>query len=295
MLKLFKELMFLVLALGAIMFLVEKKYSTYKTPIDIVMQKIDSNNAISNIYYLGNSHAGAMGQKYLDRKAINLSNAGMSPFQMKEIATYLLQKSKVRNTIIINMDYDFVGKFSEGDVSNLQFYKYTGNLPDNSFATKVMANLNYYRSGQDYKYLWQNNQKVTEQNFVPINSNNIISEVDCQKKAFELAVATFNKKEVERNKEIITSLLRMLQKSNHRIIVVTTPKKKCFMKYYLEYENVKQSKPIMDSLLKMSNLEYMDFTNEDKFVDSNFVDYDHFNESGAIKFQEIVNLRDSIK
>jgi hypothetical protein len=289
--KLFFEIMALTFFVTLVMFIVEHKYKNYSTHIDVIMNKVLKNASMQNIYYIGNSHAGALGNSFLNKNAINLSYAGMNPYQMKEILFFLVKNSGKANIIILNIDYDFVGKYTVSDVANLQFYKYTGSLPESNFATKFMASSNYFRSGQDYKFLFEKKQDIREQNFTPISNQSTINDKDCESKAFELGVATFNENQVKKNKEILLDMIFVAKKYQGKIIFVCTPKRSCLLNAYVNYISIQKAKSITDSLFTSNSIYYLDCTNNTAFTDLDFVDYDHLNTIGALKMQMQINKK----
>jgi hypothetical protein len=293
--QLLKQILLLVLALGITMFFVEKKFSKYQTSVDTIMKKIDENASKDHIYYIGNSHAGSLGSKFLNDTAINISFAGINPYQMKEIITYLLSKSKGNNTIIANIDYDFPTKLSLGEATDLQFYRYNNTVPDESFSTKIMAMSNYYRSGQDYKYFFSTPKEVKDINFVPLKFDANLNDKDCLLRAMELGQATCGKKDIIKNTKNIAEIFEMVKNSNSKLYVITVPKRICLMQNYMKYKYVSEGKLIVDSLIQSTKTKYVDYSSNTKFTEDDFYDYDHLNAQGALKIQELLAAEISVK
>jgi hypothetical protein len=286
--KLSIEIVVLFAVVAASFLLLEIGFKNYTTKVDFIFKKIDNNIAKKNIFYLGNSHAGALGDSFLTKRAINISNAGMNPYQMKELLQYLYEKTTDSNLIICNIDYDFLGKKESSESADLQFYKFTKNLPDNSFGTRLLASSNFFRSGQDYSYLLNRSQNTAEQNFKPISKGLMNIEKECKEKAAELGTFTFDENKIPENELLLKPVLNKITISKHTLLIITTPKRACFNSNYAALNGYVKGKPALYKFVQSINASYLDLTTSNEFTDADFLDYDHLSAEGTLKTQKLI-------
>jgi len=90
-----------------------------------------------------------------------------------------------------------------------------------------------------------------------------------------------------RNINILNDMITELQRRNIRVLIVTLPTHKSY------YSNIKTEtklliKNTINSIIIKYNMQYYDYTIDNRFVDTDFYNCDHLNIDGANKFSKIL-------
>ncbi len=293
--KLFIEIFFFLLFMGAILLLLEYKFSNYNTPVDYVFSDLKNEKQRNKIdfVYIGSSHMGIIGEYHPneDYTVRNYAFQGLDLFKQYTILKRWLPKMKNLKGVLLCLDYELIGHnqtISGEPHLDRQFYKYTDTLYAYNFTNKIMSSLNFFRSNRDLSYLFKNETKITVKKerdfseFIPVESRNNLSEVNCMKRARELSQIKFRKSVVEENLQILIAIFDLCERYNIEIVFFNPPKRACY-KNSINVENVSLAKDKIQQLLTEHNIIFYDFYDDKDFEDSDLVDYDHLNTKGAEK------------
>ncbi len=299
-----------------LMAFLEYRYSGYETNIDKLFNHIKSRRN-AQLAIVGNSHLGPI--RNIDmfdlkqRDIINVSIGGQDIFHSYFLIQKLLEVASDMKYIILGIDYDMLG-YSLNTTNQKfiarQYYKHTDTLEDMSLSNRLMASSNFFRTNRDISILFAPSKKKTstaktasqkEQQqesiedvdlegleFVPVATPQTQSSEFCEKRAIELTSIKFSNDVVQNNINRIRQIIKLFHNSNAKLIIVVTPKQECFYEYSYK-KNVEIGKNALYSLSEefAKSLIFIDFTSNQAFADSLFIDPDHLNREGI---ELLVNL-----
>ncbi|MEI6311432.1 MAG: hypothetical protein WCP57_04135 [Bacteroidota bacterium] len=287
--------LFLALFAG-IIYLLEIKYKTYVTPVDVLFTDIDNEIGSVNKIYIGGSHTGTFHTYSNDSTDIirNFSFQGLDLFKQYAILKKYIPLAPHLKKVYIGLDYEMLGQnqaLSGEEYLDRQFYKYIDTLYKNNITNILMAKSNFYRSNRDLAFLVQQNnsteglkknKKKEDLNFIPVTTGKKLNLKDCKKRALEHSVIKFKRSLSPENLAYLDAIIKLCAKNNIELIIFNPPKSDCFCDN-VDPKNSLWAKTQIDSLLNTNNLKYYDFWRDTSFQDSDFEDYDHLNVLGVKK------------
>ena len=290
--KLIQTIVLFCLLNGGVIYLLEFRYSGYKSPYDIIFKGVEENKDRYTDIYIGNSHTMALKTYTGDSNSIvvNIATPGQDLFKTYTILKKWIPLMKNLKKIYFGLDYETIGQnlsLSGLDFEDRQLYTYTDTMYKYSIDNIVMARSNFFRSNRDLKYLYKSQDLESLQNFIPPVT--ILSEENCKKRALEHTQIRFKKNLIEENSGYLTAIIKLAKSYNKKLIIFILPKSSCYKDHSLK-ENVLFSKNIVDAVLEKNSLSCLDFYTDPSFTQEYFLDYDHLNEKGRKKLIDKINL-----
>jgi hypothetical protein len=297
--RLLFDISLLTIALAVSIFGVERIYRNYYTPPDSIISNFREIEEPINTVLIGNSHIIALGHpEMFAGKSFNLSFSGITLFDMKLLVeNVVIQNPGVKN-ILLGIDYDILGLNSDKSILSVQLYKYTHALDNNSLGEQIKGRSNYFRTGQDYFYMFSKKDysylytgkspDVAKQNFIPLTFKGKGDKVACARRAIEHGSLAYDEKNVEKNSRYLKELIAFGKSKGLNLIFVCTPKSPCYLDSYLNLAKTQSAKQQLDLLFKEAGMNYYDLLNDQSFNDDDFIDFDHLNDAGALKFISIL-------
>jgi len=285
--KLYLELFLLTLTLLASVLIIEKTFSNYKTPPDIVIRSFEEKKNDLNTVCIGNSHIIALGEiAVFEGKTFNLAFSGINMFDIAMLVRKLVVTGGNIKNVIIGLDYDILGLSSKRSILSLQLYRYTESLENRSLEEYIKAGSSYFRSGQDFWYLFAHSLKFSQksqQNFIPLNFKSKDDKEACTRRALEHGAISYKEENIKKNIVLLNELIDFGRAYNLNLVFICTPKTSCYTSTYLAIPRIKAAKVSLDEIFKKKGMPYFDMTYERAFTDDDFIDFDHLNKSGAAK------------
>lgn len=274
--------------------LLEYKYAGYKSTVDYVFGELteDQERNLTDYVYIGSSHMGIIGE-YHPNENFNVKNyafQGLDLFKQYSILRKWLPKMNNIKGVLICLDYELIGHnqtISGEPHLDRQFYRYTDTLYANNLTNRIFSELNFFRANRDLNYLSQKNHTYIPKekhfnDFIPVDSRNNLTDINCIKRAKELSQIKFKKTVVEENLLLLEFIIELCNKLDIKVTFFNPPKRLCYRKNVNE-TNIAYAKEKIYEVLKQHNAYYYDFYDDEDFNDSDFVDYDHLNSDGAKK------------
>lgn len=295
--KLFLELAVLGVAFAACIYILEKKYRAYQAPTDEVMSIYKQQKDSISTVMLGNSHTIALGEPSIfNGKTYNMAFSGISLFDFFALTKNVIAKTPATKNIIIGLDYDLIGLSGERSILTTQLFRFTDSLQVNSLGNRLKARSNYFRSGQDFKFLLgagsssnvHGKNAPAQRNFIPVNFKSRNDLEGCRRRALEHGSNAFLSSNIQQNIRLLDTLIKFGKEHKINIVFICAPKTKCYLQTYLSLASIKKSKLILDSVFKSHNTPYFDMVTDSAFNDDDFIDFDHLTPSGATKLVRIL-------
>ncbi len=289
--KLLKGIILFTIIATLVIFLLEKKYANYQTTYDIILKKLIENKNECTDIYIGNSHTMAL-KKYSnipEVKIINIGTAGQDIFKTYNILKKWIPLMPKLQHIYFGLDYETMGQnlsLSGLDYEDRQLYPYTDTLYKYSLENIVLAKSNFFRANRDVKFLYSKQILEDAESYIPPAIK--LSAEDCKKRALEHSMIRFKKELINENAQLLSALLRLAKQYNKSFIIYNPPKTSCYKQNEAK-ENIALAKATIDSVFKANNTPYYNFYDSEEYTNDYFLDYDHLNEKGRIKFVQALN------
>ena len=286
----FESILLFMLILIVILSL-EYKYASYKTPVDLIFESIEDSDASVNAIVVGNSHARSLGSfRRSDFNALNVSKGGQDLFHALLIIKYAIETMDRLQYVVLGLDADILGYTlvnTNQSFIDRQYYPYSDTLQGYDLVNKLMAKSNFFRSNRDFGFLLGEHNNGGNNNFIPVKKES--SQQGCVNRATEHTHIKFSPPTIGDNEEILAKILSLCNANGIKVLAVNFPKKTCYVASSNQH-NISAGINISNKLCgKFVNTKYLNMLGDTLFDDSDFLDYDHLNETGAIKMQnEIV-------
>lgn len=282
--RLLLEILILLLAVSAALFLIEKKYEGFETPVDHMMHRFDKHAKNADVLLLGNSHMLPMAN-YLDTciekdRYVSMAFGGMDIFWSTALVKKKIDDIPQLKTVIFSIDEEMLGynqSFFRQDQVNRSFYRYTDTLYKPTASDKILARSNFFRANRNTSFLFTGKNDVEMRELlqvVPLQSMSA-----CRSRAQEYSVYRFNASLIDENVQLLSELIDVIKIAGKKIVFVTMPKNDCFLTFR-SGENAKKGESKLDSLSKAKQVQWINYSKE-HFSDTLFRDVDHLNYEGA--------------
>ena len=279
---------FLIVLIGVLS--IEYLYSDYKTGIDKRFDSYYSKNYIE-VLLNGNSHVGCLGTPNSSgKKSFNFSVGGQDIFHIYTVLKTVLSNENQVKKIIVGIDYDLFGydyKIANTMWLDRNYYNSTHHLYDSSFSNYIMAHSGFFQSNRDFSYIKNKFNKKTEiknnnalNNFVPVKGL-------AKDRAIEHSFQKFDASLIEMNTLYFEKIILLAKNNDIELIVVNLPKQ---FEYYKHYNKLARDrgKEILEKYTQKHQVKFIDFWESKDFVDADFLDGDHLNETGANKVLGVI-------
>ena len=290
------KFLFLIFAYTVTVYFIDLVYKPIPTYCDNLIANYVKIKESTQAIIIGNSHLGALRSENIGSiKPYNFSMAGL---ELSEQYIFLKEAIRHKSTalkyVFLGMDYDQIGHLLKNPSITNQLIPYS---EDNGTISNTLKNIicpsNFFRHNQDIVIV-----KKHYTNTLILNDTNILTvdfkkEFDinlCKKRAIELSSLKFFKKNIADNYLILSQIRDLLDKNSIKLILLNTPKSKCFTDEYLKNIEANTIKELKEELAKR-NFRYLDLFNDSDFNDKDFVDYDHLNKSGVLKFNAKISKK----
>ena len=286
--KRFVLFILLVLSLSAAVVLVlEYLYRDYKTSADQLFHRFQRRASTVETIYIGNSHIGAFNAVIQDSLSIiNMSIGGQDIFRMWAVLDTIVPQSSKLKVVYVGLDYDLIGynqSKSGQEYIDRQYYKYTGELYNNTPTNRAMSSSAFFRSNRDLAYLFAKKVKDTGEeevgNFIPLTSNKGNPE-ECKKRAEEHTLLKFKQANISENLQYLEKIVALCQLHHVALVFINPPKTDCY-RQYSNLQTVTTAKSTINTFLLAHPATYRDFYADTTFHDSMFADFDHLNPTGV--------------
>ncbi len=283
--KLFIEILVLLSGITLTVGLIEWRYRSYKTPIDVVMKNFNDTKNTAEILLVGNSHVIPLSvylKKYSENnsKYTTIGFGGIDLFWEAVFLKKYMDSIPHLKSIVFSVDEELMGynqSFFKQEYTNRSFFKYTDTLYKITLSDRWLSKSNFFRSNRNAEYLF------SEQKVPPMNDLFIAPKTEtplrCRQRAKEQTEFRFNPDLIAENKTILKETIARIQKSGIAIVFVILPKKECF-KENRNKKNIEIGLQALRSVIKEMNVQLRDFSSQ-VYPDSLFRDADHLNMFGS--------------
>jgi len=293
--KLFVEIFFIAFLFLILVSWLEKRYSSYRTKADLMMDSFFSSAENAEVLLVGNSHAIAVYEQISNLpgdKVSLLALGGLDVFQMRNLTCRFAGRMKHLKLIIICADEYCFGnnlKLLNFSYVDRMLYPYTDTLYEKSLSAKISARSNFLRSNRDLSYLFSHNDNSAngKENAVD-NRPNPLANINCADRAIELTEKRFQKKLYLENNKLFGELLDGALKTKAAVVVVSLPKSPCY-NTYKNTEHTMEGDSMLRAFALKKNVLYYNLAYVDSMGESNFRDADHMNKKGVMAFISIMD------
>ena len=285
LLKLFIEILILLSVIALTFGLIEWRYKSYKTPIDIVMKNFNDTKKTAEILLVGNSHIIPLSvylKKYSADNAhyTTIGFGGIDLFWESVFLKKYMDSIPHLKSIVFSVDEELMGynqSFFKQEYTNRSFFKYTDTLYKITLSDRWLSKSNFFRSNRNAEYLF------SEQKVPPMNDLFVAPKTEtplrCRQRAKEQTEFRFNPDLIAENKTILKETIARIKKSGVAITFVILPKKECF-KENRNKKNIEIGRNALSSVMNEMNVQLMDYSTQ-TYPDSLFRDADHLNMRGS--------------
>lgn len=297
----------ILLICAATMALLEFAYRNYSTQADRLFKPYYAKANTVETIYIGNSHIGVFNDLFpQDVKEVgNMSLGGQDIFRMYSVLKTLIPKSPALKKIYLGLDYDLIGynqTKSGQEYIDREYYKFTGELYNNTMTNRAMSRSNFFRANRDIAYLFKKNKEENKPlNFIPVANSPTTANNDtpvskkvmdvflphkthdpfmCRKRAEEHSLLKFKQKNIPENLDFLNRIVQLCSEHHIELVLFDPPKTECY-RANCSKENIALAKQIIDSFSVANKVPYLDFYSDSTFNDDMFVDYDHLNATGV--------------
>ncbi|MBI5625211.1 MAG: hypothetical protein HY924_15645 [Elusimicrobia bacterium] len=283
----------------ALVLLLEGAFRNQKNRIDVLFDRIEASRDVVDLVLIGNSHVGALGDLDLHGKykSLNLVVGGQDLFHAAAIMRYVVGRMPRLKVIIIGVDYHLLGydlKGSNQDFLDRQYYPYIDSLYDNGFSNRLMAKSRFLRSNRDFRQLFapparQAVGEPSSADVVPVSDGKLTRD-GCRKRAAEHTKIGFDDRLMSKNASLLREMAESGKRARVSVLFVTLPKTRCYREF-ADGGNIPGARKLLYDVLRPEegrHVLYLDYYEDQRFVDGDFKDYDHMNEAGRAKFQKVL-------
>lgn len=291
--KLFLEISLLFVITAAMIFFLEKKYSSYKTKADLMMEDFISHASDAELLLVGNSH---MLTVYRETKSLRsgkvamLGLEGIDIFQLRNLVCRYAPQMKKLKLILINADEYCLGtnlKVLNFLYVDRMLYRYTDTLYEETVSARLAARSNFLRSNRDLSFLFTNRSAAAQENSVPVTGNPL-SPVRCSERAVELTQKRFQKKLYAENIRLLGELLDGGLSTGAKVVVASLPLSPCYNEYKLT-ANTFEGSQLIGKIASSKGIHYYNLTHSPEMDEAQFRDADHLNVIGVMNFISVMD------
>ena len=285
----FITFMALLLTLSAgVVFVLEFLFRDYKTTADYLFRRFNKRTTTVETIYIGNSHIGAFSSVLPDsmHSMVNMSIGGQDIFRMWAVLNKIVPQSPNLKVVYMGLDYDLIGynqSKSGQEYIDRQYYKYTGQLYNNTPTNRAMSSSSFFRSNRDLAYIFAKKVKDTGDeevaNFIPLTSSKANPE-ECKKRAEEHTLLKFKNANMAENLAYLAQIVAICHLHNVQLVFINPPKTECY-RQYSNPQVLTVAKHTIDSFITVQHATYHDFYSDTAFHDTMFADFDHLNYTGV--------------
>lgn len=288
----------------AIFLYIEIKLRTVPNSYEIKKKFIETNYSKIETVVLGSSQSlYGINPNYFSSTTVNLGNSSQSHyFDVALLQKYLDKLSNLKTVIIPTTYFSLYYNMNDGreklrtyayyyyfKIKNINF-KYT-DLQNYSLACLLGTKRVLMVALSGFKQLDEESMtNMTTNGFLAldsVNQNKRISESSGKQKVIEHS-QLIKSQNLKFNIKQISNLLTKLNKRHINIIFTTTPTCVTYNEK-IDERVVAKNTFIIDSLCKVYNALYYNYSTSERFTKADFFDNDHLNKYGAQKFSKILD------
>ena len=271
-----------------VVFVLEFLFRDYKTTADYLFRRFTKRSTTVETIYIGNSHIGAFSAVLPDsmHSMVNMSIGGQDIFRMWAVLSTIVPQSPKLKVVYMGLDYDLIGynqSKSGQEYIDRQYYKYTGQLYNNTPTNRAMSSSAFFRSNRDLAYIFAKKAKDTSEdevsNFIPLTANRTNPE-ECKKRAEEHTLLKFKKSNIAENVSYLEKIVVICRQHHVQLVFINPPKTECYRQYSSQ-QVLTVAKFTIDSFIAAQHATYRDFYTDTTFHDAMFADFDHLNPTGV--------------
>jgi hypothetical protein len=280
--------------------LLELIYEDYRNNIDYIISPLFSDSLNVETLIIGASHTQSLGalEIFEEQKTYNASIGGQDLLHSYLILRSCIDKQPNLKTVLMELEYHSLGfsfsKFNQ-NWKERQYFPFTNYLSDSSLTNYILAKSNFFRSNRDINFLINKikplkshkaytaneDKNYLNNSLIPLVKMDKNDKIDCVKRAIEHTKIKYNKSIVKDNEIILNNVIDLCENNKINLMFINTPKKKCYVKEYLSCENINQDKERIYNIVNKSNINYLDFLEQNFFTENSFRDADHLNQKGV--------------
>jgi DltD protein len=300
--KAFKNIALLALPIGVLIVYLE--VNLLKIPNSYNVKRANFEEDIDKIQtlVLGSSQVlNAVNPTFLDKKAFNLANTSQSYYYDINLTERYLDKMLQLKTICVGVAYfSFFSQMEDLDEEWRTFYyDYFWGIScphtEGGIDARKYSLIALYGNWTTIKYAsknWKINEAplLKSNGFMPKDTVSFYGEINDSTGHGRFLVHQ-NEKREGRRKEIENDLSQFVEKLHQRnikVVFFSTPLYKTYSQY-LNKTELTENTQFIESLCTKYNFKYWNFSNDSRFLITDFANNDHLNERGAEKFSRILN------
>ena len=299
-LKVLRKMALLALPIGILLFYVEYNLSKISNSYNQKRRDFETRMPEIETLVLGSSQSlNAVNPSFLSKKAHNLANTSQSLYYDIALTEKYLDKMPKLKTVCVGIAYfSFFGEMEDTDEEWRTFYyRYFWDIScpnTEKLDARKYSLIALYGNFTALKYAsknWKINEiPLLQQNgFMPKDSVNFIAIIN-DKTGLERCQIHQREKTVGKREIIEKNLEKFVENltKNHskNVLFYSTPTYKTYSQF-LDKNDVENNQKIIAKLCEKYGCKYLDFSNDSRFVISDFANNDHLNESGATKFSQL--------